>query len=159
MTKLIKLTQGKHAIIDDEDYEWLSGREWCAQKGKYTWYAVSIEAEGKNRMHRLILGADIGQQVDHQNHDGLDNRRTNIRIATRSQNGGNRLPVTGKSSKFKGVSFDRDTNKWAAYIRKNLRLIKLGRYHSENDAAKAYDEAAIKYFGAFAMTNAQLFGV
>lgn len=163
MSKLIKLTQGKHAIVDDDDYEWLMGWKWCARWSGYTWYARSSkQVESKQvfiQMHNLILDTPSGQQGDHRNHNGLDNRRSNIRIATRSQNGGNRLPVIGKSSKFKGVSFDRARNIWEANIGINHRKIRLGRYHNETEAAKAYDIAALKHFGEFAMTNIQLFGV
>lgn len=163
MSREIKLTQGKTAIVDDEDYEWLNQIKWHAQRSKYTWYAVNCSwVEGKplhTKMHRLILGAKPGEQVDHRDHDGLNNRRSNIRTATKIQNMGNMMPNTGSSSKFKGVYIDKSTGRWKVAIQVNKRPIYLGKYQDETEAARMYDTAALKHFGDFALTNAQIFGI
>lgn len=163
MSKLIKLTQGKTAIVDDEDYEWLMGWKWSATEGPYTCYAKTSEIiEGKKitiRMHRMILGAKHGDEVDHRNHNGLDNQRSNIRIATKNQNMRNRAPNTKGTSKFKGVYLYKRTGRWAARIRVLSNLIYLGSFQDEIEAARAYDKAALKCFGEFALTNTQAFGI
>lgn len=163
MSKLIKLTQGKFAIVDDEDYEWLKGFKWHVHNDPRNCYARTSErVNGKvvnTLMHRLILDAKRGDDVDHENHNGLDNRRMKIRIATKSQNNRNRIPNRSGSSKYKGVCFHKKAGKWMAGITINYHNIYLGIYHDETKAAKAYDAAAMKHFGEFAMTNAQVFGI
>ena len=142
--KLIPLTQGKFAIVDAEDYERLSKYKWHVDKGDSTYYAAR-SIVGKNfRMHREILNAPEGLVVDHRNHNGLDNRRENLRLCTVAENNMNRRPSkrANKSSRFKGVSWDKRRRCYQAYIQQNGKLIKIGRFKSEIDAAKAYDEKA-----------------
>jgi len=155
----IQLTQGKHALIDDEDYELVSQNKWYAAKKRYTFYALThiITDGGKrttSKMHRIIMGAKKGQQIDHINHNGLDNRRCNLRFCTSSQNQGNSRKQKNTSSKYKGVSWETGTKKWLACIHLNGGTTKrLGRFHNETEAAKAYDKAAREYFGEFALLN------
>ena len=107
-------------------------------------------------MHRDLCGLAAGdrRQVDHINGDGLDNRRINLRICTPSQNSANKRKGNGTySSKYKGVSWAKDRSKWDAYIRVNRVLRKLGGFVNEDDAARAYNEAALKAFGGFANLN------
>lgn len=104
-------------------------------------------AKGDISMHRLVMGHPA-VRVDHINHDGLDNRRANLRLATGSQNGGNQLPKGG-SSAYKGVSFHKAAGKWSAKFRNHH----IGLFASEVDAAKAYDTAALEYWGDFALVN------
>jgi hypothetical protein len=100
------------------------------------------------------MDAPADRLVDHRNNDGLDNRRDNLRLATRSQNMYNKLKTKSKtSSRFIGVSFDKSRRKWEARIYYQGRKIWLGRFDSEIDAALAYDEAARKYHGEFARLN------
>lgn len=158
--KLIKLTQGKFTKVDDEDYEWLNQKKWIVRKNKNTYYA---ESKGKmvkgvrqktTKMHRLILGL-IDPEIfgDHRDRDGLNNQRYNLRVATRSQNGVNRIKKSGTSSKYIGVSFDKIQNKWKSYVIKNKKLIFLGYYIKEVDAAKAYNAKAKELHGEFANLN------
>ena len=153
--KRIKLTQGKFALVDDEDFEWLNERKWCAAKTTYGGFiADSWDGKLKRtiRMHREITNAPKGLDVDHKNHDTLDNRRENLRVCTRSQNLSNQRKTRG-SSKYKGVSWFKRRKKFQAYIKKNSKHIGLGYYANEVQAAKAYDKKAKELFGEFACLN------
>ena len=159
-TKLIPLTQGKYTIVDEKNYDMLSKHTWYAKCECGIWYAVREirDAEGKRttqRMHRYILNCPKGKDVDHKNHNGLDNRESNIRICTNSQNQQNQRPCRGGSSKYKGVSFRKDTNRWTAHIKNGGKLINLGNYGTEIEAAKIYDAKAQELFGEYACLNLQ----
>lgn len=114
-------------------------------------------------MHRLILGAGAKETVDHKDGDGLNNQRSNIRLCTVAQNVRNRRKSSlARSSRFKGVAYapskssgirTRKRNPWEARIWVGGRNKSLGRYSTEEDAARAYDRAAIEHFGEFARTN------
>lgn len=148
----IELTQGKVALVDDEDVEMLSGFKWyAAQLNKGQFYAICHPSKHiQIRMHRILVDAPDGFDVDHANGNTLDNRKCNLRIATRSQNQANAKP-RGGVSKYKGVSFHR--NRWCASITKDKTRTHLGCFGSEEDAAKAYDAAAVVAYGEFARTN------
>jgi len=156
MSKRIPLTQGKFAIVDDEDYERLSRFKWYTGKSRNTFYAVrSVKIMGKwitRKMDRDILNVPIGFQVDHINRNGLDNRKVNLRTCTLAQNVRNRK-TPKHSSKYKGVSWFKITKKWRAYIYPNNKFISLGYFMNEIDAAKAYDNKAKELFGEFACLN------
>lgn len=156
MSKQIALTQGKVTLVDDLDYERLNQWKWYANKQHNTWYAVrGIRDYGKVtmiRMHREILHTPVGMDTDHKDGDGLNNRRNNLRCATTAQNHQNGRSRKG-TSRFKGVCRNRRAGKWKAYIHAEGRTVHLGCFDSETDAAKAYDNAAQRYFGDFACTN------
>ena len=147
--KEIKLTKGAVALVDDADYTYLVKFPWYAatRRGKIKYAAT--DAHPDHYMHRIILKPPAGLTVDHINNNGLDNQRTNLRAATLTQQNRNVLPK--KNRKYKGVYTNR--TKWRAQIRLNKQSIWLGAFDDEKDAAKAYDEAAKKYFGAFARLN------
>ena len=159
--KTIPLTQGKVALVDDEDFERLSKYKWCALNCHGFYYAVRSERitngrYGKTRhfkMHREILGlTDPKIHVDHKNHNGLDNRQENMRACTCSQNQMNQRTMRSKKhSPYKGVCFFH--GKWRAAIKIKGKTTHLGTFPSEISAAWAYNEAAIKYFGEFAHVN------
>ena len=151
----IKLTKGKYAIVDVEDYPKLDGYDWqLFESESKNFYAVRLDGNKLVKMHREIMNAPAGVFVDHRYGDGLDNRKKNLRIATRAQNQYNRRKTSGKtSSKYKGVHLDRNRNKYRAIIGCNRKRIFLGYFDNETDAAKAYDEAAKKYHGEFAKLN------
>jgi len=151
--KLIPLTQGKFAIVDAEDYDWLNKYKWYASRAKRTYYARGT-IKGKHvRMHRLILDAPPHLFVDHINCNGLDNRRKKLRLCTHFQNQQNRRPSLNGKSKYKGVCWSKRHKKFRARITYNRKSYHLGLFDSEIDAAKAYDKKALELFGEFAYLN------
>ncbi len=153
--KVILLTQGKYAIVDADDYDRLNKYKWHASKTGRTWYARKCRPNTTVLMHRLITDAPADLVVDHINHNGLDNRKPNLRLCTTAQNNHNTRPRTqpNKTSKHKGVSFDKCRKRFCATIKHNYKRYFLGRFKSEINAAKAYDKAAKKFFGEFAYLN------
>ena len=151
--KLIPLTQGKFAIVDAEDYEELSQYKWHATKAGRTCYAMRRKGEKLIRMHREIMGAPKGLVCDHIDHNGLNNRKRNMRLCTQGQNCRNKSARKGCSSKYIGVSFDKHTQKFSAKICVGFKKIWLGRFKSEILAAKARDKKAIELHGEFACLN------
>jgi hypothetical protein len=152
--KRIKLTWGKWAIVDAEDYGRLSQYRWCAVEEGRNWYARTFRRDGwPLAMHRLILDAPKGLFVDHIDHNGLDNRRENLRLCTRLENLRNARPSRGGSSKYKGVNWCKIRKKFRARITHNKKRIYLGYFENEIDAAKAYDKKAVELFGEFAYLN------
>jgi len=154
----ILLTQGKVALVDDADYDYLMQWKWRAVKEYKRWYAVrSVRKNGERFlfwMHRVILNTPVGMETDHINHNGLDNQRSNIRICNHSENLHNQqVQKRIKSSTFKGVSWYKQRCMWESYIEVNGKKIRLGYFNDELEAAKTYDNAAIKYFGEFANLN------
>lgn len=158
MAKEIQLTQGKVAIVDDDDFEYLNQCKWCANNMKGKFYAVrAYTLNSKNifiYMHRLITNNNNPKMhTDHINGFTLDNRKINLRICTNSQNQMNTKFKINNTSGFKGVFFDKTHKKWRSMIRLNYKLKHLGYYIDPIDAARAYNDAAIKYHGEFANLN------
>jgi len=154
MPKRIPLTQGRVAIVNNADYEGLSQHKWYATKGGAVWYAKRDERGKTVLMHQLILNPPVGTESDHINGDGLDNRRSNLRLCTHAQNQMNSRKRTNCSSQYKGVDWDKSHCKWRARIMADGKRHHLGYFDDEIDAARAYNKAAKKGFGEFAKLNA-----
>ncbi len=147
LTKLIPISKGKHVIVDADDYNWLVQKKWFFS-GRY---AGRREGTKTIYMHKLILATPKGLVSDHIDGDGLNNRRSNLRICTRAENLKNKANYKKKkTSKFKGVSWQRKPGKWSSRIMVNGKRIYLGGFDSEEKAAAIYREAEIKYYGEFA---------
>lgn len=160
--KKIPLTQNKEALVDDDDFERMAQYSWSAiyHKGNRSWYAArNIWLCGdkfkKQYMARLIVNAKPHEEVDHANHDTLDNQKENLRVCTRTQNAQNRkkrrFGRVGTWSKFKGVM--KKGNLWVVRICYNGKRHFVGGYKDETDAAMSYDNEARKHFGKFAHCN------
>ena len=139
--KLIPLTKGKFAKVDNEDFERVRDHFWNYNEGR---------ALGKSGlMHRFIMNCPSDKIVDHINHDALDNRKINLRIGSRQNNNVN-TRSRGGSSKYKGVSFATDGSKWISRLKHKDKTYRLGRFTNEEDAGRAYDLKAVEIHGEWA---------
>lgn len=149
----IELTQGKYTIIDDEDYKIFSKFKWCVSNG----YAVRRVGGRKNQktllLHREIMKTAGAMDTDHINGDKLDNRRSNLRVVTRSQNMANVPKRVNNKSGYKGVSWKESHKMWRSTIKVNGKSVHLGYSDNKVDASKLYNIGAIKYFGEYALLN------
>ena len=139
-------------VVDDCDYAEISKYRWLLTPQGYARNSNRIEGK-RQLLHRIILKTPQNLQTDHINCDKLDNRRENLRIATHSQNSANGMNCRGGTSQYKGVYWDKEKRKWCATIRINNKQKYIGRYKSEEQAARAYDITASKYFGKYARLN------
>lgn len=148
---IIPLTHGKFTIIDTEDYFSIGRFKWgLSDQG----YAIRTDNNGKNiRMHRIVINPPVNLEVDHINRNKLDNRRENLRIATRSQNQHNTPPRKNNKSGFKGVSWSNSNQKWLVNITSNSKMTHIGFFNTKEEAARAYNIAAQERFGEFAYLN------
>jgi hypothetical protein len=159
MVKEIPLTQGMAAIVDDKDYDDLIKYKWHSHKersGRYYAKRMSNKINGVQKsicMHREILQVPPGADTDHINGNGLDNRRINLRICSRSENMANSVHKVPHTSNYKGVCWDSTHSKWLAQICHHRSRIYLGRFDDEKEAAHAVDIKAKELFGEFAHLN------
>lgn len=156
MTKQIPLTQGKVALVSEHRFEYLTQWQWHAFFNGWNWYAVRTVGKDTVYMHRDIMNAPAGMDVDHRDGDGLNNADDNLRVCTSTQNKANRSKQKNNKSGFKGVRWHERDGGYEANIQFNYKPIYLGRFETAQDAAKAYDAKAIELYGEFANTN---FGV
>jgi len=149
--KKIKLTRGCFALVDDDDYEFINQFKWhvTTVKGGLKYAERSVGKDKK--MHRVIMPTPDGVYIDHIDGNGLNNQKHNLRRATSSQNGMNRVVSKNNISGYKGVCPSR--KKWMAKICVNGKVVFLGTFNTPIEAAKAYDKAAIDLFGSFAKLN------
>jgi hypothetical protein len=145
----IPLGDGRYAIVDAADYEWLRRWTWHVEDG----YAVRCEKGKRIYMHRQIAEPPDGLSVDHANRVRADNRRANVRICTHQENMYNRAKRAGSASRFKGVGFRKRDKKWYAELGSADKPLWLGFFDSEIEAARAYDAKAVEHFGEFAWLN------
>jgi hypothetical protein len=155
MSKTIPLSQGKFALVDDEDYEFLNQWKWCAHKNKNNVFYVErnelIPKRKIIKMHRVIMNAPIGMEVDHIDRDGLNNQKANLRLCTQTENQRNKSLYRNNSSGYRGVKAN--GRNWQSEIRVNGQGIYIGTYKTKVEAAQAYDLAAKKYHKDFANLN------
>ncbi len=150
----IPLTKGKFAIVDADDYYRLVKYKWhISDPASNTLYAARRLERKSLKMHRVIMGAPDHLVVDHIDHNGLNNCKSNLRLCTLAQNNRNCGASKGASSRYKGVSWRKDTKKWEAMIRFNKKMYRLGTFKNEIDAARAYDKKAAQLHGEFAYLN------
>jgi hypothetical protein len=159
--KLIPLSRGLFAKVDDRDFDYLNQFKWYAKYNKSTnsYYAYRHNKDGfkkysKIKMHREIMKVtDPKIFVDHKNHDTLNNCRYNLRKCSRSQNQGNRGACKNNTSGYKGVSWHKTANKWVVYIYYDGKQHNLGLYIDKHEAARVYNNKAKEVWGKFAQLN------
>lgn len=156
--KQISLTQSKFALVDDEDYERVSKYKWFYHLGyaKRGIYDPKIKNNHHQGMHSFIM--QHTKYIDHKNRDGLDNRKENLRICTQSQNNMNTKARKTSKSGIKGVTYfssedNRRKKPWVALLHKNGRKVLYKYFETKEEAARAYDKAAKRYYGEFAKLN------
>ena len=153
MTKIIPLSQGKVALIDEADFNRVNKYKWYFNNG----YVMHAEYFGKKvkmyLLHRFIMNTPKGMDTDHKNGDKLDNRQENLRICNRSENNQNRLKVSTASSVYKGVSWNKKMKKWKSQVKLNKKPYYIGSFVKEIHAAMAYDMFAKDLHGEFAQLN------
>lgn len=147
---VVPLTKGKIAFVDEEDYERVMQLNWCATYITKTWYALADIGRTKIYLHRFVMyfGSD-DPQLDHADRDGLNCRKKNLRPATPGQNRHNKIYVN--KTGFRGVTRDHDC--FHARLRWEKKHVWLGSYPTKEEAARAYDEGAKRYYGEFAVLN------
>lgn len=162
--KMIELTKGQVALVDDEDFDFLNQWKWIASKDCNTYYAQRCGSRKLNngkqktiKMHRLILGLTDGKiKIDHIDRNGLNNQRSNLRKANDAQSAQNRGAYNGAFSKYKGVMYDNGKfgiKRWIAKFTKNNKCVYVGRFHTEIEAAIAYNKKVLEMNGQFAFIN------
>jgi hypothetical protein len=149
----IPLTKGYVALIDEEDYPAVSRHSWHATECRGGLVYAATRTNGRIAyLHRMLAATPELPWVDHANGNGLDNRRANLRPCTQSQNAANARTRRG-TSRFRGVWWNKGCGKWQVVIKANGCRRYLGVFHSEEEAARAYDVAALAEFGEFARLN------
>jgi hypothetical protein len=158
--KKIKLTQEKYALVDDEDYDFLSAWKWYAYKNENenTWYAGRNIGKRPNQrrvsMHRIISKVTSSNiLVDHKDRNGLNNQRLNLRICDKSQNRQNSKKRSNNTSGYIGVTWRKDSNTWRVQITVRGEHLRIGGFTNPKDAAQVYNELASFHFGEFAVLN------
>lgn len=153
----IPVSGGSNALVSAQDWPDVKKSSWCFGAGKPNQRYIQARRNRKAvYLHRLFFDSKTKFMVDHINGDTRDNRRENLRLCSQAQNNYNSIIRKGRS-KFKGVTMTRDGT-WNARIKINGRYRSLGCFRDERDAAKAYDRAAIEYYGEFSRTNSHILG-
>ncbi len=148
------------ALVDNDDYIKLSKHKWMCKCGYAVRHHIFKELPLDKKgiwvnMARIIMGlySDDGMEIDHKNLNRLDNRKTNLRICTRSQNMANKRPIKNKTSAYKGVWIEQKANKWKSTVGYKSKKFHLGYFDNEIEAAIAYDKKAKELFGEYARLN------
>ena len=155
-TMKVIFRNGTECIFDSEDYEKLKEYRWRLIRGRTNLYAGAETYGSETKrvlMHRLVMNCPEDMVVDHINGDGLDNRKENLRVATRSQNSKNRKVNSNNTSGYKGVTFDQTSGSYRASIMCDYEIIHLGLFSTAEEAAQAYADASAKYHGEYGRTH------
>lgn len=151
--KRIPLTKGQYALVDDADFDMVNQHSWVYTKHNTNHYAHTTISEGGRRktvkMHRMILNAPNGKEVDHKNNNGLDNRRSNIRLCTRSQNQANSNVKSNSLTGIKGVHQRKDNGRWRAHAHRDGKRVWLGHFDTAKEATMAYVTYIKQFDGEF----------
>ena len=151
-----KTHPNRFTLVDDEDFNWLNQWKWRTEFARGKKYVCRSKREGfGTRMHRVILKAKKGEEIDHIDGDGLNNQKVNLRFCTHAENMRNRDLQKNNTSGYKGVSWSRKNKKWQAHIKYKGKQMGLGLFFCLIKAAAAYDEAAKKLYGKYARINFQ----
>lgn len=159
LMKKIKLTQGKFALVDDEDFEKINQHQWWYSRHGYAMRTIHFGPRSRPQkrnvsMHRELLGlTHRSVLVDHVDGNKLDNTRANLRLSTKSTNGCNRGPTRKNKSGYKGVYKHPQCNRWQSTIRVKGKTRYLGLFKKPQEAALAYNKAALQHFGEYALLN------
>lgn len=160
MIQIIAINGKKYSglvFVDPEDYEYLSQFTWhIDQKGYVYRHAWIDDKRTTVKMHREIMNCPPGMTVDHRNGDRLNNRRCNLRICTGNQNAKNRKKNSRMLAQYKGLDYIPWSKKWRARIQANGKRVHLGVFATQEDAAQAYNAAAVKYHDEFANLNGHI---
>jgi len=152
--KEIPLTQGKVALVDDEDYERVAQYKWTLHKPNENNLYAKAKIDGRSvSLHCFLLGVSGSAIVDHKDGNGLDCRRDNMRTCSHAENMQNRRKQINSAAPYKGITLDRRNNVWRAQIQCNHKKMHLGGFATPEEAARAYDNKARELFGEFARTN------
>jgi hypothetical protein len=150
----IPLTQDKFAHVSIQDAARVRSIPWAAWKTDKQWYARGMG--GRLYLHRYILDAKPGDEIDHQDRNGLNCTRSNMRFSTSSQNKCNRGKMSNNTSGYKGVRWSKQKRKWQAVITYEKRTYHAGFFDNKKEAALAYDRRALEVHGQYAKTNESL---
>ena len=150
MTKHLPTSNGLFILIDDGDFDRASQHSWPLNAQGYPHATINGESV---TLHTWLVGAQKGEEVDHKNHNTLDCRRENLRRCTKSQNMANMRTPRSNTTGFKGVTLDKRVGRYTARIKVNQHHMHIGNFATAKEAARAYDEKALEYFGEFAWLN------
>lgn len=160
--KWLPLSKDRFALIDEEDFERVSPWLWsvCVRQNPYSPYALRRQMHKTIYLHRFIMNAPKNRDVDHIDGNGLNCRKSNLRVCTHAQNQYNYTKCAKRTtSKFKGVHIDRDDGRWISRIKFKGKSINIGVFDTQEQAAHEYDKAAVSYFGKYAKLNFPMVGL
>lgn len=152
--KYIELLHGLRTLVDDRDFRSLSSHKWYVSRNGYVYRPTERHENGKaiksaDYLHRVVMGAPSGMVVDHINGNKLDNRKSNLKVVTQSENNMNAKMTSRNTSGIRGVSWSKHYQRWVPRIAVRGKEIYLGRYKTKEEAARVYEQASREYHGEY----------